>query len=48
MQIYDKGVGAGSGPLADGFGGHLGALLFAIHIENPKCHVLTSQVLNSL
>lgn len=48
MQIYDKGVGAGSGPLAHGFGGHLDALLFAICIENPKCHVLTSQVCDSL
>lgn len=36
MQIYDKGVGACSGPLAHGFGGHLDALLFAIGIENPK------------
>lgn len=41
MQIYDKGVGASSGPLADGFGGHLGTLLFAICMQNPKCNVLT-------
>ena len=30
MQIYDQGVGASYGPLADGFRGHLGALPFAI------------------
>lgn len=41
MQIYDKGVGASYGPLADGFGSHLGVLLFAICVENPKFDVLT-------
>lgn len=48
LQIYDKGVGGSYGLLADGFGGHLGALLFAICMENPKYNVLTSQVGDSL
>lgn len=33
MQIYDQGIGASYGPLAGGFGGHLGALPFAICME---------------
>lgn len=43
-QIYDQGVGASHGPLADGFRGYLGALPLAICMENPKFNVLTSGV----
>lgn len=48
MQIYDKGVAASYGPLADGFGGHWGLLLLAVCMENPKRNVLASQVGDSL